>query len=307
LLYIVMELPVMLFLVRFPVRLWRHPRVAPAAVFATLLGLYMIDCTLNGFINLIYVFLLGGLISVMPTELGMIATGLKGPNRTSGQIGLLARHVLDSTSHSHALTGHQPNHILSGLVADRMAMAARYRVLGRNLKSQERWADTHSAWQQAFDILTELTGRHPESPDLQRCWCDCSNDLAWLLLKHPEFHSRGLDHALTLAMEVVDKRPDGAVYWNTLGAAYLRNGEPGKAIAALDRASALADDDNPFNHVFLAMAYAQLGDREQARHRLAQAIFLTERDYQNHHELACFCDEARAAVGTDPEAVSTVI
>ena len=107
-----------------------------------------------------------------------------------------------------------------------MALVDRYRELGRSLKSQGRWADTHSAWQQAFDILTELTGRHPDIPDLQRCWCDCGNDLAWLLLKHPESDSRGLAHALTLAMQVVDKCPDGEVYWNTLGVAYLRNGEP---------------------------------------------------------------------------------
>ena len=55
LLYLVLQLPVILFLVRFPVRLWSHPQVAPAAVAATLLCLYMIDCTLNGFVNIIYI------------------------------------------------------------------------------------------------------------------------------------------------------------------------------------------------------------------------------------------------------------
>jgi tetratricopeptide (TPR) repeat protein len=243
----------------------------------------------------------------MPTELGIIAAGLHGTKGKSSQAGLLARHVLELGSRPHAITGDQPYHVLSRPVTDRMAMATRYRVLGRNLNSQDRWVDTHSAWQQSFDILTELTGRYPDNPDMQRCWCDCGNDLAWLLLKHPESASRGLDRALTLAMQVVDKCPDGALYWNTLGVAYFRNGDPRKAIAAFDRSSALADDDNPFNHVFLAMAYAQLGNRDQSRRWLARAVFLKERDYQNHHELTCFCDEARAAVGTDPEIASTVI
>ena len=101
--------------------------------------------------------------------------------------------------------------------------------------------------------------------------------------------------------------PDCEVYWNTLGAAYLCNGEPRAAVTAIDRALAFANDANPFNYVFLAMAYAQLGDREQARHWLAEAILVKERDYQNHHELACFCDEARAVVDADPEDASAVI
>ena len=46
-----------LFLWRFPATMWRIPNVAPAALAATLLGLYMIDCTLNGFVNIIYVSL----------------------------------------------------------------------------------------------------------------------------------------------------------------------------------------------------------------------------------------------------------
>jgi tetratricopeptide (TPR) repeat protein len=166
-------------------------------------------------------------------------------------------------------------------------------------------ADAHSAWKQALDILTELAGRYSDNPDLQRCWCDCANDMAWFLLKHPDLDSRGFAHALTLAMEVVDKCPDGDAYWNTLGVAYLRNGEPGAAVAALDRA--LANNNNPFNHVFMAMAYARLGDREQARYWLTQAILIKERDYHNHHELTCLCDEARAVVGADPETAPATV
>ncbi len=277
LLYTILELPVMLFLVRFPVRLWRHPEVAPVAVAATLLALDMVDCTLNGFINVIYVTLIGGLIGVTPTKI-----------RTS------------------LISAGQSRH-LSNPVASRIALVDRYRELGRSLESQGRWQDTHSAWQQAFDILTDLTRRHPDIPDLQSYWCDCGNDLAWLLLKHPESDSRGLAYALTLAMQVVDRCSEGEAYWNTLGVAYLRNGEPRAAIDALDRALVLAVDDNPFNHVFLALAHAQLGEREQARHWLAQAILRKEQSYQNHRELTCFCDEARAVIGADPEAASVVI
>ena len=155
------------------------------------------------------------------------------------------------------------------------------------------------------DLLTDLT-RHSAVSGLQQRWCDCGNDLAWLLLSHPDLDPRGSAHALTLATQVVDRCSDGEVYWNTLGVAFLRNGDPRAAIAALTHAVALASEDNPFNHVFLAMAYARLGDREQAQLWLAQAILLKEQRYPNHAELACFCDEARAIVSTNWETVPTV-
>ena len=293
----------LLFLLRFPVRIWHYPQVAPAMLAATLLGLYMIDCLLNGFINIIYVSLAGGLIGITPAQLG----AWRRSNGATNQAGHLPqRTIVGDGSRPHAIIGEQPDHILSHHVLSQIAVVDRYRRIGRSLKSQRRWADTHSAWQQALDILTEVTRRHSDISDLQQRWCDCGNDLAWLLLNHPDLESHGSAYALTLAAQVVQKCSDREVYWNTLGAAYLRNGDPTAAVAALNRAIALAGEDNPFNHVFLAMAYARLGDREQAQHWLAQAILLKEQDYPDHPELTCFCDEARAAVGASPEATPAV-
>ena len=163
LLYVVLELPVMLFLVRFPIQLWSHPRVAPAAVAAMLLSLYMIDCTVNGFINIIYISMAGGLIGVTRAGVGL-------PTRT--------------------LDGEQPNQVLSHPAVSRIAMADRYRELGRSLKSQRLWEDTYSAWQQSLEMLTELLARHPDHSALLQRWCDCANDVAWLLLDHPDLDSR---------------------------------------------------------------------------------------------------------------------
>ena len=259
--YLAMELPVLLFLLRFPVRIWHYPQVAPAMLAATLLGLYMIDCLLNGFINIIYVSLAGGLIGITPAQLG----AWRRSNGATNQAGHLPqRTIVGDGSRPHAIIGEQPDHILSHHVLSQIAVVDRYRRIGRSLKSQRRWADTHSAWQQALDILTEVTRRHSDISDLQQRWCDCGNDLAWLLLNHPDLESHGSAYALTLAAQVVQKCSDREVYWNTLGAAYLRNGDPTAAVAALNRAIALAGEDNPFNHVFLAMAYARLGDREHA-------------------------------------------
>ena len=63
----VLLLPSYLFLFRYPVRSWATPEVAPLAVLATLLGIYIIDCLMNGFVNLIYGVTTGGLVAAMPS------------------------------------------------------------------------------------------------------------------------------------------------------------------------------------------------------------------------------------------------
>ena len=101
------------------------------------------------------------------------------------------------------------------------------------------------------------------------------------------------------------KCSDCGVYWNTLGVAYFRTGDFGSAVSALDRAIAVDGEGNSFDHIFLAMAHARLGNREESRQYLAQAMFQKERDYPSHPELARFCDEAHSIItaGPDPQAV----
>ena len=86
--------------------------------------------------------------------------------------------------------------------------------------------------------------------------------------------------------------PTPSVYWNTLGVAYFRTGDFESAVSALDRAIALDGGGNSFDHIFLAMAHARLGNQEESRRCLAQAMFSKGKDYPNHPELARFCDEA---------------
>ena len=66
LLYMAMVLPAALFIWRFPPRLWADPRLAAGSLTAVLLGLYVIDCLLNAFPNIIYIVLCGGLMGLEP-------------------------------------------------------------------------------------------------------------------------------------------------------------------------------------------------------------------------------------------------
>ena len=168
LLYIESALPVALFLSRFPVRLWRDPRVAPAALVATLLGLSIIDNLFNGSINIAYVSLAGGLASITPAQLGMRNLGARGTRDLANQVSrMLPTGTVGAGSSSRTLTGAQPGWVLPHSVVSRMPVVDQYRKLGRTMKSEARWADAQLVWQHALDMLTELTGRHPDNLDLQ--------------------------------------------------------------------------------------------------------------------------------------------
>lgn len=52
-----------------PARLWAHPKVAPAALIAILLALYMLDCILNAMVNPIFALAAGGLTGFVLKEM----------------------------------------------------------------------------------------------------------------------------------------------------------------------------------------------------------------------------------------------
>ena len=81
LIYLSLVLPAALFVRRFPAKWWGDPRVAAASLAAAFMGLYLIDCLLNAFVNIIYISLAGGLAGLDPRQLrAMGATG-RGPRR----------------------------------------------------------------------------------------------------------------------------------------------------------------------------------------------------------------------------------
>jgi tetratricopeptide (TPR) repeat protein len=262
--YLIIALPAALFVWRSPVESWTDPRIAPGLLAAVLLGLYVVDCLLNGFANIIYMSLAGGLAGFEPRQLRAMAAR-RGVATTAG--------------------------------ASKVALADQSHSLGRALKAEGRFKEAEAVWSQTLDLLDTLIVAHPHQPDLQRWWCDCANDLAWLKLHYPEPAHRDSFSAIALARRAVETYPDGASYWNTLGTAYFRAGDDALAIAALDRSTALGGG-TAFDDVFLAMARARLGNREVAEHLFAQAILRMEQDDPRHPELVRFCDEAQSLLAT---------
>lgn len=57
---LILILPMLLFLLKCPPRLWGKPEFAPTAVISFIPLLFMIDCLLNGMVNQVYVIFAGG-------------------------------------------------------------------------------------------------------------------------------------------------------------------------------------------------------------------------------------------------------
>ena len=282
--YLAMILPAARFVMRCPPRVWGDPQVAASSLVSALLALYMVDCLLNAFPNMIYVTLAGGLMSIEPRRFRALATGRGGA----------ASATWANPSGRNAQTAaFDPVTATSAATAGRITLADRYRNLGRSFKQEGRFDEAESAWRQALDLLTRMLDAKPNSAAERIQWCDCANDLAWLQANHPDLARRDPDAAVAMARRIVEKCPDAEAYWNTLGVAYYRAGDDAMAVAALDRAMTLGGG-TAFDQVFLAMAHARLGDLEKARMEYDRAVVNAERNYPGHPELAVFCGEAHS-------------
>jgi serine/threonine protein kinase/Flp pilus assembly protein TadD len=123
------------------------------------------------------------------------------------------------------------------------------------------------------------------------------NNLAWFLTTLPEPKLRDAGRAIDLAQTVVQLSPENGAYWNTLGVAYYRSRRWQQAVEALTNSIGMRDGQSAFNIFFLAMAYWQLGQKEQARDRYKDAVDWMEKHAPADEELLRFRAEAAALLG----------
>jgi hypothetical protein len=301
----VLLLPPVLFLRRFAVAQWPRFDLAPAVVIALILNLYLLDCMINGMLNVIYIIAAGGLLNVVgvrPTPwLSDRGDGkLRQAAYPRGSWSAPAATKTLSAVRSEAIVEPSASHH-----EPREGLAVRYQVLGRDSKARGRFAEAKAMWLQALDLWTALTTACPESLLLRQRRCECANDLAWLLANTRDLAVRDPAHAIALAGEAAQADPGCATYFNTLGAAHYRGGDFPAAIAALGRAIDLSEGGTAFDHLFLAMAHAKLGDQEQAEHWLGQGRLWMQQHDPDHSELACLSDEARSVLSAAPDPAIT--
>jgi len=90
------------------------------------------------------------------------------------------------------------------------------------------------------------------------------NNLAWALATSAIPGARRPAEALALAKQAVEADPKTSLYVNTLGVAQYAAGDYAAAIDTLNRSMRLHDGGDAYDFFFLAMSYAQKGDRPAA-------------------------------------------
>jgi tetratricopeptide (TPR) repeat protein len=161
--------------------------------------------------------------------------------------------------------------------------------LGIALNNQGKWAEAIAAYQEAIRLKPDHA--------LAR------NNLAWLLATCPDAPLRDPRQAVLHASKAVELTPDNAGRWNTLGVAQYRNGAWKAAVEALTKSVQLSKGGDSSDFFFLAMAYWQLDEKEQARTWYDQAVQWMAKNKPRDEELHRLRAEAAELLGI-PEAAA---
>ncbi|HMB08588.1 MAG TPA: tetratricopeptide repeat protein, partial [Isosphaeraceae bacterium] len=311
-------LPLVLLTFRYRVRSWTTPAVAPAAAFAVLLGLYMIDNLSNAMLNPIYTLAIGGLSALRPGRVdgedrqedeggGALADHARGlssvPLDAEELLAVRQRELAERLAAAgYAEEAEQAWRRALGLWRARASIRpddrGRRRDLalgcerfGRFLKDHGKLREAAETWQAALDLMAESTTHPADQLESAAAGLDLCNDLAWLLANGPDLASRDPARAVALATKAVETEPGCAIYWNTLGVAHYRVGECQAAITALGRAVELGSGGTGFDHLFLAMAHARRGDHSDALIWFHRGASWIENYRPEHAELRHLRDE----------------
>jgi tetratricopeptide (TPR) repeat protein len=126
-------------------------------------------------------------------------------------------------------------------------------------------------------------------------------DLAQHLIDRPEL--RDPVRAVQLAERTVELVPGQGECWNMLGMARYRAGDWPGAIEALNKSVELRDGGNAYDRLFLAMAYWQSGDADEADDWHGRAIEWMAENPSKSERLDALRTEAAELMGIEEETV----
>ena len=123
-------------------------------------------------------------------------------------------------------------------------------------------------------------------------------DMAWLLATYPDPRLRDPDRAVRWATRAATRAANVGWVLNTLGVAQYRAGDWPSAIETLKNTSRLEHRRQPITWLCLAMAYWQLGEREQARRWYDEAVTWMKQNQSKDAALRRFRSEAQELLDT---------
>src|SRR5262249_2156918 len=164
------------------------------------------------------------------------------------------------------------NAVAVGMFFERDALPTELRGVPEETEAQARLAANRAAvGVEAGDWGTAIA-EYAGVLDLLPGWAEVRNLLAWHLATCPEPEFRDPARSVVNARRAAAERPENDNIRNTLGVALYRNGDYQQAVAQLLKSEEVGQGKRTaFNGLFLAMAYAKLGQREEARTWFARA------------------------------------
>jgi tetratricopeptide (TPR) repeat protein len=124
-------------------------------------------------------------------------------------------------------------------------------------------------------------------------------NMAWHLATFPEASGRDPGRALELAQKAVALAPTKSSPWNTLGVAQYRTGDGRAAIASLTKSMLLRKGSSGPDWFYLAMAYWQVGEKEEARRWYAKAVSWVKANPMDQREFLELSAEAARQLGIE--------
>ena len=122
------------------------------------------------------------------------------------------------------------------------------------------------------------------------------NNQAWMLATSPSRQAREAKKAVLMAKKAVELDPGFGKYWNTLGVACFRAGQPDLCLKALEKSVELRAGGDAYDWYFMAMAHAAASNPKEARSCYDRASRWRMTNLPDHEDLKALDEEAKRAL-----------
>ena len=170
-------------------------------------------------------------------------------------------------------------------------------ALGEFLKKDHRDVEAREIFQRAVERAESLVRENPQWAPGRELLSRVAGQFSRLLSTSAEPKVRDVNQSLALAAKARDLQPESWDVWNIVGEAHFRARQWDEAIKALKKAGELGHDENVTGGYYLAMAYWQKGDKEQARQWYDKAVAWMEKNPAKNEDFVRLRAEAAALLG----------
>jgi tetratricopeptide (TPR) repeat protein len=116
-----------------------------------------------------------------------------------------------------------------------------------------------------LELLDKVLEKHPERSDFREAWLTMVRNFGWHVLVHPEPRVGDRARALEIARKAVERAPNDATAWNTLGLALYRAMQYETALNVVQKAIERRGARETVDHLLMAMIQARRGEKSEAQ------------------------------------------